>query len=933
VPTSRYRESRILVRSICRLPDQKNRGSEYQQNLERLRAHFRQFNVDVAEICDWFLRLRKQAKEQSGGNHLADFGVLGNVLLEPRDELTKLSADFWQDDVDESDEDNWRLAIFNEVANLNKCEYLGICAPPAALRTAMTAAASESSPTTRQLFERLKRYDGGHRFVLLKAAAEWVVARFRRRLQHLPDDREKWHRDKEEWERENIEVSADVWEKAHPQFTEVFKRLVDPERKGPKQGQRGIRKRVVRMCGYGRLKTGTNNCQFNGKQGHDLKCLEFLHFASACKKFSSVGSSASDLPRQIARSVAERRERDGLDLTRTEEIADAVTAFIKNCEDSGEASKLTRENKKSKKPAQSYFYEAAAMYVEHRLKSEQSGKNEQQAHGAALESIYATEHGGNRKKWFEHAWAAYLKAMNLKVETILHKHGCLPHCDVAPKGKVEQAGQLDLNGRWEKSRCRFNQHTDLCMRYLDELKVLKPETLALEAKYRAWRKEGFLAPPSVPSFRSPSSCDLPMPKIFGKDHFKPDFENSVIELPVGDAPGEWVNFGFAPWPDDYEYRWQDINVTSVHVHCIGNRTRIGFRFERPHEESRFHCLQDDLDSLRRKYRLRSEERELLKQSQELLKKSFKGDFDKELTLLAVDLGERGAAVALYRGGQRVALNGGDEILPISKIDYCYPLSAERRQEIAEAGKTSRFPLFDEDEIPNRATDSRGLCKEHVARRHMTRLTEGAKRVAKHRNRKRKSERPAILGRHDHRRLQRHIKGMNRDWARHNASQIASIARKYRSQLIVFESLRDQKVPGRDELNTESQLEKKKLAMYSYGRIRQKVAEKAVELGMRVVTVPEFLSSQHCWKCGCRNKKAKQQKQQHYFECPCAMANGKAPNSRDSNSPCPKNCTAQRLDSDVNAARFLARVFLGDFPLPQRPNQESRANRKEGKKGT
>jgi IS605 OrfB family transposase len=136
--------------------------------------------------------------------------------------------------------------------------------------------------------------------------------------------------------------------------------------------------------------------------------------------------------------------------------------------------------------------------------------------------------------------------------------------------------------------------------------------------------------------------------------------------------------------------------------------------------------------------------------------------------------------------------------------------------------------------------------------------------------------------------------MIRDWARLNASQIIQAAENHGVDLIVFESLRGFKAKGYEKLEQE---EKRRLAFFAYGRVRRKVKEKAVERGMRVVTVPYLESSQHCWSCGKKQedlRKLRENKKIRRFKCEF----------------CSNKC-----DSDVNAAGVLAKVFWGDIVLP------------------
>jgi transposase len=153
---------------------------------------------------------------------------------------------------------------------------------------------------------------------------------------------------------------------------------------------------------------------------------------------------------------------------------------------------------------------------------------------------------------------------------------------------------------------------------------------------------------------------------------------------------------------------------------------------------------------------------------------------------------------------------------------------------------------------------------------------------------------AELGTHDLRALSLHVRGMLRDWVRLNTARIITAAENKKADLIVFESLRGFRAPGYDNLD---EAKKRRLAFFSHGRIRHKVREKAVERGMRVITVPYLKSSQYCGYCGKEKlEKAalKKNKRKHSFQC----------------EYCGYGC-----HSDVNAARVLGRVFWGEIVLP------------------
>jgi hypothetical protein len=498
----------------------------------------------------------------------------------------------------------------------------------------------------------------------------------------------------------------------------------------------------------------------------------------------------------------------------------------------------------------------------------------------AFNRLYRQKGMKQAKHWFTEAWSNYLKALGLNEQTVVG-HGRLPHCQKIGK-------------TWEKSQCEWNPHTHLCGQYKKALAALDPETLKLEGDYRKWRKD-YLAGTRKPSFRYPSSRKLPMTKIFGAGFHEIDFERSVLRLRLDDMrQGEWIEFGFIPWPRAYRPGKSEVNVTSVHINFIGSRARAGFRFEVPHRPSRFQCSQDEIDELRsRQFPRQAQDQQFLEAARKRLLESFDGDVERELRLLAIDLGETGAQAAVYKG--RIHLE--DVPLAIVKIDQCYPSVPDVLKMDKERKPPPKFV---------KETDWRGLRKEHVGR-HLKQLQEGAARLAEHRQQD--SSAPATLREYDYRGLTRQTGWMIRDWARHNAAQIITTAEKHRCDLIVFESLRGFKPKGYDEMDLG---QKRRLAFFAYGRVRRKVVEKAVERGMRVATLPYGFSSQICSACGHEQQdkgRLWKNKGKRRFECECA-----APRKKPGESPRPCSCKLT-LDSDANAARVLPRVFWGEIVLP------------------
>ncbi len=765
MPPSRYNQARTLVRRLCRLPGED--PSAFRQKVSRLRRHFERFNVDVSEICQWLMGLRRACGDAANP---ATFGMLGDFLLDPVLDGTP---------GDEADRDHWRLAVFEHVTGRRTVADLAGRPLPETLRAAMDrAAALDPTPTACRLLERLGRLEPAHRLVLLKAAAEWTVARFQRGA-------ENWMRQHEEWQKEK-----DAWEAAHPEltpevrdrFTNVFKGLKDPERGDAV----GLRRKNPRLCDYPRLAEGKDNCVYAGEKGHGPLCWKYTRFLSQQKR------------------------------------------------------KLNPK----------HFAGNAEKYLGFRAQGERTSRRN------ALRRLYRDV--PQCKHWFEDAWKAYLNFMDLNEMTCIQS-GRLPHC-------------LKIGETWERSTCEWNPHTELCRSYRRELDAMPPAVRALEPQYREWRR-AYLAEPRKPAFRYPSSRMLPMPKIFGAGFHKIDFDRSVLRLRLDDMPrGQWLEFGFTPWPRGYRPSKREVQVTSVHVHFVGTRARAGFRFDVAHRPSRFDCTQDELDELRsRRFPRRAQDQDFLDAARRRLLESFTEGTAGPLRLLAVDLGEKGACASVYEG------NAHRADIPLS---------------ILKLGK-----LLSKD--PKKG-DVRGLRKKHVGR-HLKRLAEDAARVAEVRGQDEGQATPPRDG--DFRGLKRHVAWMIRDWVRLNAARVMAAAEEHQCDLIAFESLRGFRAPGYDRMEADK---KRWLAMFAYGRVRRKVTEKAVERGMRVVTLPYFKSSQVCAACG--RVQENRPRWEHNKRRGCFTCEGEA--------------CKHSLGSDANAARVLARAFLDEVRLPAPPELAS-----------
>jgi len=497
-----------------------------------------------------------------------------------------------------------------------------------------------------------------------------------------------------------------------------------------------------------------------------------------------------------------------------------------------------------------YFTENAKAYLELRRES-RAGKEH------AMNKLLQKQ---PKARWFPQVWEEYLKALEIKEETVLAAVHKLPHC-------------VNFGAAAE---CEYNNHTNECENYRKVLEG-RPELQELEGLYRLWRSK-YLSRPSKPAFQYPSRQKLPTPKIFGAGFFRVDFEKSVLELCLGDKAGEdVVRFGFRAWPKDYEPQPERANITSVHISFVGTRARAGFHFEVQHERSRFSVSQDEIDELRsRKYPRQAQDQKFLDEARGLLLRSFKGDGERELRLLTVDLGTGGGSAAVLKGRD---------------LEKAEPLKVVKIERLYQTRPKQNKKWKDKQSAEDKKEDKKkGLSKDHVGR-HLEGWASGAKNIAE-----RRGPDTSAIREHDMRRLSLHVRWMIRDWVRLNASQIIEAAERNKVDLIVFESMRGFTAPGYDKLDEDK---KRRLGFFAYGQIRRKVAEKAVERGMRVITVPYLKSSQYCAECG------KEQEDKNTW--------GK--NKRRSVFRCEK--CRNEANSDVNAARVLGRVFWGEIKLPEK----------------
>lgn len=481
-----------------------------------------------------------------------------------------------------------------------------------------------------------------------------------------------------------------------------------------------------------------------------------------------------------------------------------------------------------------------------------------------LQSLKPNVQGPFRKDWNK-----YLRYMNLKEATLRGKNGGrLPHC--------KNLGQ----------ECEFNPHTALCKQYQQQLSS-RPDLVQHDELYRKWRRE-YWREPRKPVFCYPSVKRHSIAKIFGENYFQADFKNSVVGLRLDSMPaGQYLEFAFAPWPRNYRPQPGETEISSVHLHFVGTRPRIGFRFRVPHKRSRFGCTQEELDELRsRTFPRKAQDQKFLEAARKRLLETFPGNAEQELRLLAVDLGTDSARAAFFIG------KTFQQAFPLKivKIEKLYEQWPNQKQAGDRRDASSKQPRP-------------GLSRDHVGR-HLQKMRAQASEIAQKRQELTGTPAPetttdqaakkATLQPFDLRGLTVHTARMIRDWARLNARQIIQLAEENQVDLIVLESLRGFRPPGYENLDQEK---KRRVAFFAHGRIRRKVTEKAVERGMRVVTVPYLASSKVCAECRKKQKDNKQwekNKKRGLFKC--------------------EGCGSQ-AQVDENAARVLGRVFWGEIELP------------------
>jgi hypothetical protein len=766
----------------------------HRAKIRQLRSHFQRFNIDVAELCQWWMSIRKRF---GNSQKPESFGTLGDFLLEPSIHGV---------DAGEKVKDRWRLAVFDAVAGFTSEVQLQNAALPSELRQSISEAAQATQNTaTKKLFLRLGQLEKPHRLVLLKSAAEWIIARYQRGTANWVNQTKIWAEEKSEWELQHPELTPEIRERYNAIYRQLKLSDSKPRRVNP------------RICPLTRIREGQGNCIYAEEKGHGPRCWKYSSFTKLRKK----------------------------------------------------------ENPKFNND---HFESNAVQY----LRALNRGKTPEEALGAIHTKA---------RHWFPVAYRKYLDVLGLK-EAKLLRHSELPHC-------------LKIDGVYEKSKCEHNPHTELCKQYAELAKSLSPSDLSLEDKYLEWRKR-FFKGPSKPVFRYPSSDELPMPKVFGDGFHEIDLDRSVLRLRLdGMLEGEWMEFGLIPWPNDYSPSRKQVVITSVHINFIGTRARAGLRFDVQHLPSRFGCKQEQIDILRsRVYPRRSNDEAFLDAAKKLLLDSFQGQED--LRVMSVDLGSTGCGASFYHGRHHRL----DVHLPIIKVHQLFtaPPALDDIPQFTEA--VSPDPRQKRPDV-----DALGLSHKHILW-HLDSLSKATEELAKRRS---QPDLPAGPQNHDLRGDTRHVRWMIRDWVRLNARQIIDAAEKHGCDLIVFESMRGLRLPGYNEAMGHEN-KKRREGLLAFGRVRRKVTEKAVERGMRTITVPYGRSSQVCsscgrWQCDTASDKKRWKKDKDkkrfickYSSCPLHL---KLPKEGKKKIEVLK----QALDSDINAARVLARVFWGEITLP------------------
>lgn len=886
MPLTRYREARTLVRRLTRLPGEA--PQIFRQKVRTLRLHFQDFNRDAALVCQWLMALRPPAPEPEPGARQGTSrrkfdlteatGAFWRFVLAPDEYFPQVPAATDRERANRADK--LRLAAVNIVLDLAAKAEPDLAAftdQPVLLESIHAAAAHPRSthPEGVRLFARLRPLADSHREVLLKAAAEWVHARYKRPMDKWPDQRRHWQEEKDKWLKENPALTPAVCDAFGALFHKIgadkpdepmpkpaalgwnsalsaIAAQIAPERS--EQDKKVIRSKRPRICTLLRMKGGLNNCMHNGQ-----RCGAIRHGPLCVKYFDQFEKYLKTKP-AVREAKDEKKAGEAFGKLK-QEFAKLAAEYLR-----------VRQASPTREEAMKRLKSEARVSVARR-----AAKGKQDRPLPADQAVRAKQAKLNEfdQAWFFDAdWPKYLECLGITEETALRdfkNNNGLFHC-------IER-------GKDTSAVCRFNNHTELCLAYrrasADLPDKLRESMLPLEDAYREWRGS-YMGGPKRPGFNYPSAKLLPMPKIFGAGHWQADFAVSRVKLKM--ETGDELEFGFTPWPKQYQPdpRANAGIVTSVHVHFVGTRPRLGFRFDAPHKPSRVAVAQDDID------KIRSQDFPRAHQDMQYLQAACKRVLDafpggaaaarQELRVLSVDLGSARAAWALLVGRQYKGQPCGG--INIVKIEDLKP----------------DWPQIEDPDGSKRSDYSRGLNKEHVVR-HQKRASLGAMRIAEARNNLHgEGSDLAKVGEHDQRGLFRHVRWMVRDWVRLNASQIIKLAETHKADVILLDSSRKPMVPAYDDQNLP---EKQRKAYRAFGQIRHKLREKAVERGMRVVMVPEGNTSSACHACGELSKQATHAKKARLFAC----KNEKCEISKRND-----------VDCDVNAALVMGRLFWGEIDL-------------------
>lgn len=886
--STRYRPARTLVRKLTRLPLESPR--DFKEKVRKLRLHFQQFNRDASLLCQWLMAVRppqpdspahdKRSPRSRNFDLTEETRGFWEFFLDPTASLPPSAEASGRDREDSADK--LRLALMDYIIAEGDAALPEL--PP---ELAASVRATKQHPrtmhaSTAPIFARLREIAAPHREVLLKAAAEWVNARYKRPMDRWPDQHKHWSEERDKWQAEHPSLT----DEAKQAFDTLFQQIgADQEpaplkkqvtglanlgqlaglhastRLDPEQTQRAIRSSRPRICTLERMQGGLNNCEHNGE-----RCGDIRHGPLCVKYFSNFE------PLLKARPAVKDAKDPG------KAFGEAKRSFAPLAQ----SYLAARAQGRAEGAAMAQVKESERASVRRRASKGKEGKPPEQTELRTKVELAKFDAAWN----FNEDWAKYLTALGITDGTAVRSFrdagNTLPHC-TDRKGVDRQ--------------CHFNPHTELCRAYkrvsADLAPLLREKLISLEKDYREWRVS-YRRAPKRPQFNYPSAKLLPMPKIFGAGYWLAHFGDSTVTLTL--ETGEQLKFGFTPWPkksgkkpyspqppkDKVVSSFDKDIFTSIHVYFVGTRPRIGFRFEVPHAPGRIAFSQDAIDELRsRKYPRAHQDRKFLQEARQCVLENFASGADaaqNELRVLAVDLGQVAAAYALFVGKKfKDQPSGRLEIVKLENLKEQYP--------VVRAEDGTQEPDY-----------SRGLNKEHVVR-HLNHAAKVASRVRTWRNKKFGEDDPkAEVGEHDQRGRFRHVSRMMQDWVRLNVRRIIEKAEGLKADVIVLDSSRRPMVPARDNPDL---TQKQRKAYRAFGQIRHKLREKAVERGMRVLMVPEGRTSEACHQCGQPGNT--KQKKARIFKC-------KNP-----------NCAVHKagtFDSEINAALVLGRVFWGEIDPEQ-----------------